>query len=200
MAAAHAEEIGLECHAGHGLDFDTARTIAELPQVVELNIGHFLVGEAIFVGLDAAIKRMRGRWTKAAPAPAAAGEAAMIVGIGSDLCDIRRVERTIARFGERFIERCFTEIERRKSDRRVERAASYAKRFAAKEACAKALGTGLRRGVFWRDMGVVNKPGGQPTMALTGGAAARLKAIIPPGIGPKFMSPSPTNIRWRKPL
>lgn len=105
----------------------------------------------------------------------------MIVGIGSDLCDIRRVEKTIERFGQRFIERCFTPIEQAKSDRRRERAASYAKRFAAKEACAKALGTGLRRGVFWRDMGVVNKPGGQPTMHLTGGAEKRLGVIIPEG-------------------
>lgn len=105
----------------------------------------------------------------------------MIVGIGSDLIDIRRVERTLERHGERFIGRVFTAIEREKSDRRAQRAASYAKRFAAKEACAKALGTGLARGVFWRDMGVVNMPGGKPTMALTGGAAARLAAMTPPG-------------------
>ena len=107
----------------------------------------------------------------------------MIVGIGSDLCDIERIERTLARYGERFIDRCFTETEQRRSDRRATRAASYAKRFAAKEACAKALGTGLRRGVFWRDMGVVNLPSGQPTMKLTGGAAERLRAILPPGNG-----------------
>ena len=106
----------------------------------------------------------------------------MIIGIGSDLCDIRRVEETLARFGERFVARCFTELERRKSDARAARAASYAKRFAAKEACAKALGTGLRHGVFWRDMGVVNLPTGQPTMRLTGGAAARLAAITPAGM------------------
>ncbi len=106
----------------------------------------------------------------------------MIIGIGSDLCDIRRVEETLARFGERFVARCFTEIERRRSEARVGRAASYAKRFAAKEACAKALGTGLRHGVFWRDMGVVNLPTGQPTMRLTGGAAARLAAITPAGM------------------
>ena len=105
----------------------------------------------------------------------------MIVGIGSDLCDIKRIEQTLDKFGERFVARCFTEIERRKSDRRAERAASYAKRFAAKEACAKALGTGLRHGVFWRDMGVVNLPSGAPTMKLTGGAAERLAAIIPTG-------------------
>ena len=105
----------------------------------------------------------------------------MILGIGSDLCDIRRIEETLARYGERFVARCFTDVERRKSDRRAERAASYAKRFAAKEACAKALGTGIRRGVFWRDMGVVNLPSGQPTMRLTGGAAARLAALTPPG-------------------
>ncbi len=105
----------------------------------------------------------------------------MIVGIGSDLCDIHRIEQTLEKFGERFVARCFTEIERRKSERRKERAASYAKRFAAKEACAKALGTGLNRGVFWRDMGVVNLPSGAPTMHLTGGAAERLAAITPEG-------------------
>jgi holo-[acyl-carrier protein] synthase len=105
----------------------------------------------------------------------------MIIGVGSDLCDIRRVEETLDRFGARFIDRCFTEVERRKSEARKDRAASYAKRFAAKEACAKALGTGIRHGVFWRDMGVVNLPSGQPTMRLTGGAAARLAAITPSG-------------------
>ncbi|MGN6551150.1 MAG: holo-ACP synthase [Pararhizobium sp.] len=106
----------------------------------------------------------------------------MIIGIGSDLIDIRRIERTLERYGERFTRRCFTEIERAKSDRRKERAASYAKRFAAKEACSKALGTGLAQGVFWRDMGVVNLPGGKPTMRLTGGAAKRLKEIVPDGL------------------
>jgi holo-[acyl-carrier protein] synthase len=108
----------------------------------------------------------------------------MIVGIGSDLCDIDRIEETLARFGERFVARCFTEIERKRSDRKADRAASYAKRFAAKEACAKALGTGLRHGVFWRDMGVVNLPSGQPTMRLTGGAATRLAGLMPPGCEP----------------
>jgi holo-[acyl-carrier protein] synthase len=105
----------------------------------------------------------------------------MIVGIGSDLCDILRIAETLEKYGERFLDRCFTDVERRKSEGRKDRAASYAKRFAAKEACAKALGTGLRHGVFWRDMGVVNLPSGQPTMRLTGGAAARLAAITPPG-------------------
>lgn len=104
----------------------------------------------------------------------------MIIGIGSDLVDIRRVERTLARFGGKFEKRCFTDIERAKSDGRKMRAASYAKRFAAKEACSKALGTGFRRGVFWRDMGVVNLPSGQPTMELTGGALRRLAEITPP--------------------
>ena len=103
----------------------------------------------------------------------------MIIGIGSDLIDIRRIERTLARFPGRFETRCFTEIEQAKSDRRRMRAASYAKRFAAKEACSKALGTGFRRGVFWRDMGVVNLPSGKPTMALTGGALKRLEEITP---------------------
>jgi holo-[acyl-carrier protein] synthase len=105
----------------------------------------------------------------------------MILGIGSDMIDIRRVERTLDRFGERFIERIFTEVERRKAERRAQRAATYAKRFAAKEACAKALGTGLARGVFWRDMGVVNLPSGKPTIVLTGGALRRLYELTPPG-------------------
>jgi holo-[acyl-carrier protein] synthase len=105
----------------------------------------------------------------------------MILGIGNDIIDIRRIEATLARFGERFVGRVFTEIEKSKSDRRAERAASYAKRFAAKEACAKALGTGLRHGVHWRDMGVVNLPGGRPTLHLTGGAAARLAGLTPDG-------------------
>ncbi len=105
----------------------------------------------------------------------------MIIGIGSDLIDIRRIEATLARFGARFVDRIFTPLEQEKSDRRANRAESYARRFAAKEACAKALGTGLRRGVFWRDMGVVNLPGGRPTLQLTGGALARLNALLPPG-------------------
>jgi holo-[acyl-carrier protein] synthase len=106
----------------------------------------------------------------------------MILGIGQDLIDIRRVERTLERFGARFVERVFTDIERQKSDRRANRAASYAKRFAAKEACSKALGTGFSRGVFWRDLGVVNLASGKPTMALTGGAATRLAEITPAGM------------------
>ena len=105
----------------------------------------------------------------------------MIIGIGSDLIDIRRIEKSLARFGERFTARVFTEIEQAKSDRRKNRAASYAKRFAAKEACSKALGTGLSHGVFWRDMGVVNDRSGKPTMILTNGAAARLQAMLPAG-------------------
>ena len=108
----------------------------------------------------------------------------MIIGVGSDLIDIRRVEKTLERFGERFIARVFTDIERRKSEGRRQRAASYAKRFAAKEACAKALGTGFRDGVFMRDMGVVNLRSGKPTMALTGGAAARLQVLVPAGMQP----------------
>jgi holo-[acyl-carrier protein] synthase len=106
----------------------------------------------------------------------------MIIGLGSDLIDIRRIERSLERHGERFIERIFTDVERAKSEKRAQRAASYAKRFAAKEACAKALGTGLRNGVFWRDMGVVNLRSGQPTMHLTGGAAKRLAEITPRGM------------------
>jgi holo-[acyl-carrier protein] synthase len=110
----------------------------------------------------------------------------MIVGIGSDLVDIRRIEQVLERHGERFVTRVFTELERAKAERRSTRAATYAKRFAAKEACAKALGTGMRAGVFWRDMGVVNLRSGRPTMQLTGGALARLKAIIPEGFEPRI--------------
>ena len=110
----------------------------------------------------------------------------MILGIGSDLIDITRVEKTLERFGERFTLRVFTEIERAKSDKRRLRAASYAKRFAAKEACSKALGTGFRKGVFWRDLGVINRPGGQPTMALTGGAAERLASMVPAGMAARI--------------
>ena len=107
----------------------------------------------------------------------------MIIGLGSDVIDIRRMERTIGKYGERFIERIFTPVERAKAEKRTERirTATYAKRFAAKEAAAKALGTGFRAGVFWRDLGVVNLPSGQPTLRLTGGAAERLRAITPPG-------------------
>jgi holo-[acyl-carrier protein] synthase len=108
----------------------------------------------------------------------------MIVGFGIDLCDIRRIEEILEKHGKRFVERCFTEVERVKSDGRAARAASYAKRFAAKEACAKALGTGLTHGVFWRDMGVVNLPSGRPTLHLTGAAAVRLAGLLPAGYTP----------------
>lgn len=106
----------------------------------------------------------------------------MILGIGNDIVDIRRIEGTLTRFGNRFIDRIFTKVEQKKSDRRLLRAASYAKRFAAKEACSKALGTGFRRGVFWKDMGVINAPSGQPTMILTGGAKAQLERLVPAGM------------------
>ena len=106
----------------------------------------------------------------------------MIIGLGSDLCDIRRIQNSLDRFGTRFTQRLFTEIERDRSERKPDAAASYAKRFAAKEACSKALGTGFRRGVFWRDMGVVNLRSGQPTLALTGGAAERLIQMLPDGM------------------
>jgi holo-[acyl-carrier protein] synthase len=106
----------------------------------------------------------------------------VIIGLGSDLIDIRRIEKTLERFGPRFVDRLFTDVEKAKSEGRKNRAASYAKRFAAKEACAKALGTGLRANVFWRDMGVINLRSGKPTMALTNGALARLQKITPPGM------------------
>lgn len=105
----------------------------------------------------------------------------MIIGIGNDLIDITRIEKTLERFGQRFIDRIYTDVEIKKSDKRRLRAASYAKRYAAKEACSKALGTGFRKGVFWRDMGVINLPSGKPTMALTGGAKDRLDELTPPG-------------------
>src|SRR5579871_2325308 len=114
----------------------------------------------------------------------------MILGIGNDLIDIRRIAKVIERHGERFLDRIFTEAERAKASRRAANekmvVATYAKRFAAKEACSKALGTGIRRGVFWRDMGVVNARTGQPTLALAGGAAKRLEALMPPGFSPRI--------------
>jgi holo-[acyl-carrier protein] synthase len=108
----------------------------------------------------------------------------VIIGLGNDLCDISRVAEVLERHGDRFTRRCFTETERRKSDARAQRAASYAKRFAAKEACAKALGTGMSWGVFWRDLGVVNLPSGKPTMTLTNGAAKALERLVPNGYAP----------------
>jgi holo-[acyl-carrier protein] synthase len=110
----------------------------------------------------------------------------MILGIGSDLIDVRRIERTVERHGERFLGRIFTATERATAERRANRYETYAKRFAAKEACAKALGTGLRAGVFWRDMGVVNLASGRPTMQLSGGALKRLQAITPAGFEPRI--------------
>ncbi|MEQ1943952.1 holo-ACP synthase [Mesorhizobium sp. VNQ89] len=105
----------------------------------------------------------------------------MILGIGSDLIDIQRIEKSLERHGERFVARIFTDIERTRAEGRAQRSATYAKRFAAKEACAKALGSGISEGVFWRDMGVVNLPSGRPTMHLTGGAAEKLAKLTPPG-------------------
>jgi holo-[acyl-carrier protein] synthase len=105
----------------------------------------------------------------------------MIIGLGSDITDVRRIAKVIERHGDRFLERVFTDIERAKADRRKNRIETYAKRFAAKEACSKALGTGIRQGVWWRDMGVINLPGGRPTMKLTGGALRRLQQMTPPG-------------------
>ena len=180
--AALARAAGLEVHAGHGLDYQTAETIAALPEIVELNIGYFMMGEALFVGPwrdRAADARRHG------PRPAADRGPAMIIGIGSDLIDITRVAKVIERHGDRFLDRIFTDAERARAARRAKSekmvVATYAKRFAAKEACSKALGTGIRRGVWWRDMGVVNLPGGRPTMELTGGALARLEALTPEG-------------------
>ncbi len=110
----------------------------------------------------------------------------MIIGVGADLCDIRRIQRSLERFGDRFKQRCFTELEQARSDRKPDAAWSYAKRFAAKEACAKALGTGMRADVYWRDMGVVNQRSGQPTLALTGHAREHLARLTPPGHEPRI--------------
>ncbi len=136
-------------HAGHGLDYASAETIAALPEIVELNIGHFLIGEAVFVGLDNAIRAMRDAMDRGRRRSAGR----MILGLGSDLVDIRRIEKVLARHGDRFIQRIFTPIEIAKAERRATRIDTYAKRFAAKEACSKALGTGFRKGVFFRDLG-----------------------------------------------
>ena len=110
----------------------------------------------------------------------------MILGIGTDIIDIRRIERALDRYGDRFLQRIFTDVEQRKTEKRMNRVESYAKRFAAKEACSKALGTGFRQGVFWRDIGVINLKGGKPTMVLTGGAADRLAMITPKGMSTKI--------------
>ena len=120
----------------------------------------------------------------------------MILGVGNDMVDIRRIEQTLERFGDRFLDRIFTGVERAKSDRRAQRAASYAKRFAAKEACSKALGTGFRKGVFWRDMGVVNLASGRPTMVLTGGAAAHLESLVPEGFRPDIHLTITDDFPW----
>ena len=154
--ARQAASLGLEVHAGHGLDYATSETISALPEIVELNIGHFLVGEAIYSGFEPVIRTMRAAMDKGRAR--ARERAGMILGIGSDITDIRRIEKVIARHGERFLARIFTEKERARAERKKKQVETYAKRFAAKEACAKALGTGMRGGVFWRDMGVVNLP------------------------------------------
>ena len=181
--AAMAKNAGLEVHAGHGLDFITAEKIAELPEIAELNIGHFLIGEAIYSGLDAVVRAMRAAMDRGrhGSRPRPDRSQFMIFGIGSDISDARRIAKVLERHGDRFIDRVFTPIERAKAEKRRNRVETYAKRFAAKEACAKALGTGLRAGVWWRDMGVVNLPSGRPTLELTGGAKRRLQAITPKG-------------------
>ncbi len=176
--AALASSAGLEVHAGHGLDYATAEKIAALPEIAELQyrLLHDRGGDLRGAGRD------RSRHAGGdGPRP----EQGMILGIGSDLIDIRRVAKVIERHGDRFLDRIFTDAERARASRRAKSekmvVATYAKRFAAKEACSKALGTGIRRGVWWRDMGVVNLPGGRPTMQLTGGALARLQALTPDG-------------------
>ena len=178
-----ARAAGLEVHAGHGLDYETAETIAALPEIAELNIGYFMMGEALFVGLGETVRSMRAAMDRGRQRSAWLPH--MIIGIGSDLIDITRVAKVIERHGDRFLDRIFTDAERARAARRAKSekmvVATYAKRFAAKEACSKALGTGIRQGVWWRDMGVVNLPGGRPTMKLTGGALARLEKLTPEG-------------------
>ncbi len=202
QGAALARAAGLEVHAGHGLDYDTRRDdFAALPQIVELNIGHFMIGEAMFIGLGETVRHDARR---DGPRPRQDRGPRMIIGIGSDLIDITRVEKVIERHGERFLDRIFTDAERARAERRARNqknvVATYAKRFAAKEACSKALGTGIRQGVWWRDMGVVNLPGGRPTMKLTGGALARLTGADPAGPRSRRSTfPSPTIGRWRRP-
>ena len=171
-------------------------------QIAELNIGHFLIGEAIFSGLGAAVRSdacVHGPRQSHAMARAL-GPSFMILGIGSDITDVRRIAKVIERHGDRFLDRVFTPIERTKADKRRNRVETYAKRFAAKEACAKALGTGLRAGVWWRDMGVVNLP----ARPADHGTDRRRQA--PPaknhtrGLrGRGSISPSPTRDRWRMP-
>ena len=170
--------IGLEVHAGHGLDYASAETISALPQVVELNIGHFLIGEAVFEGLAQTIKLMRAAMERGRIKRATAHD---------HRPRLRHLRRAADRAGaqSRTASASSTASSRIPSARRPTAAPiasqTYAKRFAAKEACAKALGTGFRGGVFWRDMGVVNLPSGKPTMQLTGGALERLQAITPAG-------------------
>src|SRR5262249_44185396 len=165
-----ARRLGLEVHAGHGLNFATAEAIAALPEVVELNIGHFLIGEGVFCGLAEAVRAMRTAIDRGRT---------VVWGAGGDRCEGGGMRRRRRWQGGRFLTRFSTAAERAKAEGRARRAETYAKRFAAKEACAKALGTGLRAGVFWRDMGVVNLPSGRPTMKLTGGAPARGHAHAP---------------------
>jgi pyridoxine 5-phosphate synthase len=190
--AALGRSVGLEVHAGHGLDYATAEKIASLPEIVELNIGYYMIGEALIHGPCRDGSRHAcgdGPWPHECRefrrCRRGTGGQGMIIGVGSDLIDIRRVAKVIERHGDRFLDRIFTDAERARAGRRAKNekmvVATYAKRFAAKEACSKALGTGIRRGVWWRDMGVVNLPGGRPTMQLTGGALARLEAMTPQG-------------------
>ena len=178
-----ARSAGLEVHAGHGLDYATSETIARAAgdRRTQYRLLHDRRGDLRRHRRDRA-PDARGDGARCA----ATGKCGMIIGIGSDLIDITRVAKVIERHGDRFLDRIFTDAERAKAERRAKNekmvVATYAKRFAAKEACSKALGTGIRRGVWWRDMGVVNLPGGRPTMQLTGGALARLQALTPQGL------------------
>ena len=181
-AAALCAKLGLECHAGHGLSYDDVGPIAAIPERARAQYRSL-------PDRRGDLRRARAGDPRDAPhhGRGAHGRGRrVIVGIGNDLIDIRRIEKSLERFGDRFVQRIFTETEQKRSEGRATRAASYAKRFAAKEACSKALGTGLRRGVFWRDMGVINQRGGKPTMALTGGALARLQEITPAGMSPQI--------------
>ena len=173
-----AKRLGLEVHAGHGLDYATAETIAALPEIVELNIGHFLVGEAIF---DRARRDGQDDARRHGPRPRA-GRHGMIIGIGSDLVDIRRIERVIERHGERFLD-AHLHRHRARQGRAPRPTASRPMPSASppRRPAPRRSAPGMRAGVFWRDMGVVNLPSGRPTMKLTGGALRRLEAITPAG-------------------
>ena len=194
-----AHVLGLEVHAGHGLDYASAETIAALPEIVELNIGHFLVGEAVFDRASRETVRCDARRHATRGPRIRLRRSGMIIGLGSDLVDVRRIAR-VHRAPRRPLPRPHLHADGAGQGRAARQPVeTYAKRFAAKEACAKALGTGFRRGVFWRDMGVVNLPSGRPTMQLTGGALPGSRRSRRPAARRASTSRSPMRVRRRRP-